>query len=247
MGTFTIKAQPGDSLSFTKTDYGIQYMIVNGFDLVVHLQPEIKLNEVRITGQSKRQELSEVMQGYRNKGIYYDGKPPVLSFLVSPLTGIYELFGKEPGRLKRFNAFAKRELEASEVDRRYNRAMVTRVTGLTDSTAIRGFMDFWRPSYEDLKLWGEYDLMRHIKTNYEYFKKNGNRGIKLPEVSAPVSLGGPGEIKIKKLPRRGSNVNCNLPRGIFCSDLFECDLRTMLFRRVLGFVLLCCYQSSVCS
>lgn len=198
LGAFSINAAVGDSLQFSKTDYFTQFQVVNGYDITVFLQPDIKLGEVRVVGQTKRQELNEVLGTYRSKGIYYDGKPPVLSFFVSPLTGIYELFGKDAGRLKRFNAFAKREVEASEVDRRYNRSLVKKVTGLTDSAAVSSFMGFWRPSYEDLKIWADYDLMRHIKTNYDYYVKNRNRGIKLPDVQAPVSLGGPGDIKIKK-------------------------------------------------
>jgi hypothetical protein len=58
--------------------------------------------------------------------------PACLAALTSPLTGLYELFGKTPGRAKRFAAFSKRELEATEVDRRYNKFFIMRVTGLTE-------------------------------------------------------------------------------------------------------------------
>jgi hypothetical protein len=198
LGNYSISANKGDTLLFTKSDYTVQKQEYEGFGMVVYMQPEFKLAEVRITGQTKRQELKEIMGVYRSKGTFYDGKPPALSFLSSPLTGFYELFGKNPGRARRFATFAKRELEATEVDRRYNATLVMRVTGLKDSVEVQKFMGFWRPSYEDLKIWADYDLMKHISTNYQYYKRSGDNYKPLPKVNAPVSLGGPGEIKIKK-------------------------------------------------
>ena len=57
-GWFTIKASVGDTLLFTKVDYTDQKVgIVNTGDLPVYLQPVIKLTEVKIQGQSTRQEL----------------------------------------------------------------------------------------------------------------------------------------------------------------------------------------------
>ena len=39
------------------------------------MEPVINLNEVTVKGQTKRQELSEVMSDYRKQGTFYDGKP----------------------------------------------------------------------------------------------------------------------------------------------------------------------------
>jgi hypothetical protein len=176
LGGFSINATVGDTLLFTKTGYTPQKQEASNYGMVVYMQPEVQLGEVRIVGQTKKQELSEIMGDYRKQGTFYNGNPPVLAALTSPLTGLYELFGKTPGRAKRFAAFSKRELEATEVDRRYNKPLIMRVTGLTenDSTTVRRFMEYYRPSFEDLKTWGDYDLIQKIKTQYEYFKKNGD-------------------------------------------------------------------------
>jgi len=174
-GDFNIKAVVGDTLQFTKTDYTPQKMMVTGYGLIIYMQPEIKLGEVAVRGQTKRQELNEVMGQYRSRGTFYNGKPPALSFLTNPITGVYELFGKNPGRAKRFANFAKRELEAGEVDRRYNRPLVMRTLSITDTVAAQKFMDYYRPAFEDLKVWGDYELIKHIKTNYEYYRKNGDK------------------------------------------------------------------------
>ncbi|OOQ58582.1 hypothetical protein [Mucilaginibacter pedocola] len=198
LGNYTIKANIGDTLEFTKADYTVQKQEYEGFAMIVYMQPGFKLNEVRITGQTKKQELREIMGQYKSQGTFYNGKPPVLSFLTNPITGVYELFGKTPNRAKRFAQFAKRELEATEVDRRYNSALVMKVTGLTDSAEVAKFMAYWRPSYEDLKIWADYDLMKRIRTNYNYYRRNGDKYQPLPQLTAPESLGGPGPIKIKK-------------------------------------------------
>jgi hypothetical protein len=176
LGGFSISAAIGDTLLFTKKGYTPQKQQASNYGMVVYMQPEVLLNEVRVLGQTKKQELNDIMGDYRKKGTFYNGNPPVLAALVSPLTGLYELFGKTPQRAKRFAAFTKRELEATEVDRRYNKFFIMRVTGLTeaDSTTVRKFIDYYRPSYEDLKVWGDYDLIQKTKVQYEYFKKNGD-------------------------------------------------------------------------
>lgn len=177
LGGFSIDATVGDTLLFTKTGYTPQKQQASSYGMVVYMQPEVQLNEVRIVGQTKKQELNEIMGDYRKKGTFYNGNPPVLSMLTSPITGIYELFGKTPGRAKRFAAFSKREVEATEVDRRYNKPLVMRATGLTngDSLTVRKFMEYYRPSFEDLKTWGDYDLIKKIKAQYEYFQKSGGK------------------------------------------------------------------------
>ncbi|MFD0765906.1 hypothetical protein ACFQZI_13675 [Mucilaginibacter lutimaris] len=181
LGGFSIEAAVGDTLLFTKNGYTPQKQQATSYGMVVYMQPAMQLNEVRIQGQTKKQELSEVMNIYRSKGLYFDGKPPATIFLPiggSPLTGLRELFSKDAKNLRRFAAFSKREVEATEVDRRYNKPLVMRATGLTesDSTTVRRFMEYYRPSFEDLKTWGDYDLIKKIKAQYEYFKKNGDKG-----------------------------------------------------------------------
>src|SRR6201996_7976317 len=96
LGGFTIKASIGDTLLISKNSFTPQKVIVtNKEDIAVFLQPIIELNQVTIKDQSKKQELNEVMHQYRSEGIYNDGKSlPFWQFLNSPITGLYNLFGK---------------------------------------------------------------------------------------------------------------------------------------------------------
>lgn len=192
LGWFSVKAAIGDTLVFNKNDYTEQKITVTSTtDMPVYMQPVIKLDVVTVQGQSKRQEINDVMSEYRSQGTFYDGKPPVLSFLTSPITGIYELFGKTPNEAKRFASYSKGEMEYAEVRRRYTVKLVKQVTGTSDSTA-RKFMEYYTPSYEDLKAWNDYDLIKNIKKSYGYYDKNKDK-LKLQNINAPLLINADGK------------------------------------------------------
>jgi len=185
LGWFSIKAAIGDTLLFKKTGFADQKVaITSANDIPVYMQPVITLAEVRVQGQTTKQELADVMNQYRTQGTFYDGKPPILSFLSSPLTGIYELFGKTPNEAKRFVKYSKEELEYAEVRRRYTITLVKRVTKTSDSTAKK-FMEYYTPSYEDLKEWNDYELIKRIEKAYDYYDKNKDEE-DLQHINAPL-------------------------------------------------------------
>jgi hypothetical protein len=178
LGSFNIQTSVGDTLLFNRVDYSQQKLVVKGpGDMIVYLQPIIHLAEVAIKGQSKQQEINDVVNVYRSKGLYFDGKPPALLFNPfggSPVTGFYELFSKDARDERHFIAFSKDETEAAQVDKRYTKALVKQVTALPDTDVVK-FMQQYRPSFEDLKEWNDYELISHIKRYLEYYKghKNG--------------------------------------------------------------------------
>lgn len=176
LGGFSIRASVGDTLLITKTGYTSQKLaIVNNSDVMVYLQPVVELDQVTIKGQSKKQELNEVMKEYRSQGIYNDGKSlPIWQFINSPLTGFYNLFGKTPGQARRFAAYARNEQEASAVDRRYTKELVRSITKLPDDE-IDKFMVAFRPSYQDMKEWNDYQLIQYIKKEFAYYQKIKDR------------------------------------------------------------------------
>jgi hypothetical protein len=178
LGIFTIEATIGDTLFITKNDYTPEKkVIINADNVAIYMQPVIQLNQVIIKGQTKKQELNEVMREYRSQGTFYNGKPPLLSFLNSPITGFYELFGKTPNEARRFAAYSKNELEYNEVHKRYTKELVKSVTRLPDEE-VQKFMQTFTPSFEDLNEWNDYQLITYIKRSLEYYQKNKNR----PEV-----------------------------------------------------------------
>lgn len=172
-GVFAIQAARGDTLEFKKNDFTTAEQVVFGTaDMVIALQQIVNLSQVDIKGQSTSQGLSETMDGYRKKGVYYNGKPSALSMIASPINGLYEIFGKEPGRARRFAAYAKQEQEAAEDDAKYNKDLVKRVTGLPDDELPK-FMNAFKPTHEDLQKWTSYELISYIKRSLENYRKYG--------------------------------------------------------------------------
>jgi len=185
LGGFGIKTSIGDTLEITKTGYTPQRIVItNNDDLVVYLQPIVELNQVTIKSQSKQQELSEVMKEYKSQGIFNDGKSlPFWQFVNSPITAFYNLFGKAPAQARRFAEYAKNEQEASVVDRKYTKELVKSVTKMTSDDEIDKFMVAYRPSYQDMKEWNDYQLIQFIKKSYNYYLKTKDRpGAKLQKL-----------------------------------------------------------------
>jgi hypothetical protein len=181
LGGFTIKAAKGDTLLFKRNGYTDQKQSINGpDDIAVFMAPVVALPQVNIKSKSTQQELNDVMTDYRSKGLYFDGRPPIWSFLNSPLTGLYELFGQDAANERRFARFSKNEMEAVTVDKRYTRELVKRVTDLPDEDVIK-FMQQYIPSYEDMKSWNDYELISHVKKFLIYYKKN-KKAIKIQQL-----------------------------------------------------------------
>jgi hypothetical protein len=181
-GEFTAKVSIGDTLLIEKQGFtSIKQPVTSYSTLYITMLPEINLNQVTIKGQTKKQELAEVMDTYRSKGIYYDGHPPILAYIFEPLTTLHELFGKTANQEKHFAEVAKTELQLNEVDRRYTPMLVSKVTGLTGDE-LKKFMNNFTPPYDDLVKWNDYDLIQYIKRSYAGYKKLGNRQQSAAEV-----------------------------------------------------------------
>jgi hypothetical protein len=175
LGMFSITASPGDTLLATKKGYAPEkIVIVDRNDITIYMDAVRELAPVTVKGKTEKQELKDVMKQYKSDGVFNDGKSlPFWQFVNSPITGLYNLFGKSPAEARRFAAFSKNELEANEVDKRYTKDLVKRVTKLPDDEILK-FMDFYRPSYQDIKEWDDYQLIIAIKKNLVYYQRTKN-------------------------------------------------------------------------
>jgi hypothetical protein len=177
MGVFNIKAATGDTLLFRQRDYADQkFAVTSQSTAMVFLVTNITLSQVDIKGQTKRQELQGVMKEYNSQGIYNGGKPSVASAILSPLNALYDVFGTGPKQARRFARFSSAELAQTEVDRRFTKSLISRITTMTDTIKLQAFKQAYRPAYEDLKMWNDYDLINYIKKSYDDFLKNGEKG-----------------------------------------------------------------------
>lgn len=174
LGLFRIAASVGDTLSISKSGYSDLILpLLELSDKVLMLQPVISLSEVKVLGQSKKQELDDVRNQYRKKGSYYAGKPPLLAYFFRPLTALYELIGKTPAQARRFNAYYTKELQESEIDRRFSAYAITKVTGL-EGNDLKNFMILYRPDYQNVAKFDEYAMINYIKKSHQLFNDAGS-------------------------------------------------------------------------
>lgn len=177
MGIFSIKSAIGDTLVVVKRGFNDLRVVVSSTkDIVLQLnRGGTMLSEVVINGQGKKQALDAVKRDFKNKGSFYGGKPPLLSYVLSPLTAIYELFGRTPKNARRFNKMYVSELQDSHVDQLFNKTNINKETGLTGKE-LEDFMVNYRPDYEKAKNWTYYDSTKWIKDSFKNYtdtlKKN---------------------------------------------------------------------------
>ncbi|MFA6276627.1 MAG: hypothetical protein WC622_07750 [Pedobacter sp.] len=178
MGLFQIRAVVGDTLEIIKRGFNdVQVVVATTKDLVITLNRGTTLNEVVINGQSKKQALDAIKNDFKNKGSFYGGKPPLLSFIFSPLTAIYELFGRTPNNARRFNNMYVSELQNNQVDLLFNKSTINKNTGL-EGKELENFMVNYRPDYEKAKNWTVYDATKWIKDSYKKYTDTLTKPVK---------------------------------------------------------------------
>ncbi len=168
-GMYQIKAIAGDTILVIKRDFSDSEMVVTGSkDQLVYLERGRMLRQVDISGQSKKQELQELKREYKNKGSFYQGKPPFLAFLFKPLTAVYELIGKTPKNARRFGRYYETELQQTQIDGFFNEYIIQNNTDLKGEDLEKFMLDY-RPEYEKAKNWAQYDAIKYIRDSYKKY------------------------------------------------------------------------------
>lgn len=172
LGIFEIKAALGDTIQIYQREYTDSTIVVSSVtDLVIKLRRGQMLREVNINGITKKQELTDMKQEYRNKGAFYSGKPPVLSFLFKPLTALYETFGRTPRNARRFGRYYETEMQQTLIDGFFNETIIQENTDLKGDD-LENFMINYRPDFEKAENWARYDAIKYIKEAYKTYKES---------------------------------------------------------------------------
>lgn len=185
-GVFYIEAGVGDSLSVSKIGYGpLKTVILTMEDILLEMQAGLQIETVVIARRSRQQEMADIMQDYEKKGIYNGGKNSVGTYLSSPATALYNLFGREAKNMKRFEKFMDRELEEMAVDRVFSKSTVSEATGLAGED-LQNFMDLYRPSHHQVSNWSRYDLLDYITRSLKAWDEQGRPAAqRLPKLEIP--------------------------------------------------------------
>lgn len=173
IGLFQLNARIGDTLLVKKRNLTDQKLVVKtDDDLVIYLvRGSTMLEEVTVKGQTKKQEMEEIKRDFKNSGSFYAGKPPLIllnPFGGSPLTFFYELFGKTPVRARNFNRYYKKELGLIEIDKFFNKSLVTSYTTLRGKELDKFLLDYY-PSSSMASNWNNYDAVKYIKESAKQY------------------------------------------------------------------------------
>ena len=167
IGIFQLNARIGDTLFIQKRNLNEQKVVVKtNDDLVVYLiRGSAMLDEVTVKGQTKKQEMENIKRDLKHNGSFYAGKPPLIllnPFGGNPITFFYELFGKTPTRARNFNRYYKKELSLIEVDKFFNKSLVSNNTSLTGKDLDKFLLDYY-PTRSMTLNWSNYDAVKYIK------------------------------------------------------------------------------------
>jgi hypothetical protein len=189
LGLFQIQAAVGDTLLIMKSGFTDFTAAVNTSktDMVINLSRNRMLEEVRIVGQSKKGEMDDVKRDFKRNGSFYQGKPPALSFLFTPLTAVYELLGKTPKNARRFNRYYTNEVEESHVDGLFNESLIQSNTTLRGKD-LEQYMFYYRPTYERAKQWTMYDAIKYIKESSKQYLESPTKLDSLPVLKPDPSM-----------------------------------------------------------
>jgi len=167
IGIFQLNARIGDTLFIQKRNLNEQKVVVKtNDDLVVYLiRGSAMLDEVTVKGQTKKQEMENIKRDLKHNGSFYAGKPTLIllnPFGGNPITFFYELFGKTPTRARNFNRYYKKELSLIEVDKFFNKSLVSNNTSLTGKDLDKFLLDYY-PTRSMTLNWSNYDAVKYIK------------------------------------------------------------------------------------
>ncbi|PST84913.1 hypothetical protein C7T94_01965 [Pedobacter yulinensis] len=191
LGLFSIRAVIGDTLIFSGRNYNEQRLAVtSAAPLVVKMLPMVNvLEDVTITGFNRKTGLDEARRDFKRNGSFYEGKPPFLSFLFTPLTAIYEIFGRTPRNARRFGKYYASESQNILVDQLFNSRLVAQHTPLRGKE-LQSFVFNFRPDYETVKKWNSYDAIKYVKESYKRYQENPDEVLSIDSINAILRSGG---------------------------------------------------------
>jgi len=170
-GNFLISVNIGDTLIFKKEGFSEQEKVISvKQNLVIYLNAAQVLAEVVVKEQSKKLEQQEILDGYRSKGVFYNGNPPLLVYIFSPLTALNELIGKDANNAKRFGNYVARENAESNLDTHFNPTIIRTAVKIKENE-LAEFMYLHRPKPEQVIYWNYYDDLAYVRKMYQVYLK----------------------------------------------------------------------------
>jgi hypothetical protein len=197
LGQYEVEVNEKDSIWFSYLNKPtVKFPVLKianpfGFDISLQVNvPELK--EVKIRPRNYREDSVQNRKDYAKvfdfrKGYHFQSVTPTYGAAAGfDLNEIINAFRFR--RNKQILSFQKRLLQQEQdkfVEHRFNKALVRRLTGLTEP-ALDSFMLVFRPPYFFAVGAGDYDFQKFIKDSYERYKKGqGPMGFFIEEEEQP--------------------------------------------------------------
>jgi len=178
-GVFTIDAEPGDVIIFSRQDYiSDTIKVQNHIPIAVYMsRASIQLKEVTIndTAMTPEKRLAATRREYSK--IY--GSLAYNDFLSTPSSGgaglsidaLWNAFSREGRNAAKLRKIIDADYRQNVIDFRFNKTLVGKVTGLKDKKLV-DFMQKYRPGYYFVLNATDYEFITSIKANYRRYLRN---------------------------------------------------------------------------
>ena len=198
-GFFNIKVNSNDTLIISKSIYKQIFVVIYEKELKNQIEEyylynkSILLKEVVVYSLNpsyevfKRElasrELPSIYDKMKNIGLSDEEKKRIdnqnssgnllrNTALAHPITALYNLFSKKMKAQRLYNEMVEYEEELDKIPEKYNREIVSKITGLTGEYLVE-FMVFCRFSYYDIIRWSNEQIIQNVRSRYyeyEYIK-----------------------------------------------------------------------------
>jgi hypothetical protein len=178
-GVFTIDADPGDVLIFSKQDYiSDTIKVENHIPIAVYMgRIAVQLREVTIrdtapTPEKKlaatKREYSKAYGSLANRDLL---NTPSFGGAGLGIDALWNMISREGRDAAHLRANIDRDYKQDVIDYRFNKTMVSNITGLKDKKLV-DFMQKYRPGYFFVLNATDYEFITSIKNNYKRYLRN---------------------------------------------------------------------------
>ncbi len=191
LGRYSINVKKNDSVWFSYLNKQTMKYSVDtithpqGFDVALYVDvrwlPEVKVQtkNYKLDSIENRQTYAKAFN-YRKPGLRFSPQPTSSSYVPGSVTAgldLDEIINSfRFKRNRQMLAFQQRLLQDEEdkyIDHRYTRYLVKKLTGLDDKE-LEDFMNFYRPTYEEVQAMNDIELGYYIEQcykNYAFLKE----------------------------------------------------------------------------
>lgn len=174
-GEFDLQLKPGDVIIANKENYHSDTISYTGAKaLVISLKRKtIAIAPVTVMGRVSPEEILARRREEYNKAYRLADPGDFVSVGQNgaglSIDAVYNYFSREGKNARRLTKYFQKEYEDNYIDIVFTKELVRGVTGL-EGEALENFMIRYRPEYSFVLTADRYQLIKYIKTKYEYFK-----------------------------------------------------------------------------